>query len=437
MYDIVISGKCLIDGTLKETFICIQDGIISRVTYTKPSNSEYGEIFRFKRNIMIPGVIDLHTHMRDPGLTAKEDLATGTISAAFGGVTAIVDMPNTRPPTHDISTFKMKKEIAMNRSMVDFGFNLVVNHQTDPQRIGEIVDDPSFAGFKIFMGETTGSLVMDDMNKISSILDKYCESGITFSIHAEDGDHMTRLKLGREGLLRSHLMSRMGIAESSAIMKALQAARDNGHLLHFLHVSSQEGINALRGGPATSEVTPHHLLLDVKNFLNWNEVDGYGKVNPPIRTPKDRAALWEALKDGTIFTLGSDHAPHTIKEKDQEIPPSGMPGVETMLPLMLQKVKERELSLERLVELTSTNPSKRIRTDNRGGIRSGKIADIVVIDMDEQRRIRGEDLHSKCGWTAFEGMTGIFPRSVFSRGELVVENDQLCAKPGRGNPIRS
>ncbi len=212
---------------------------------------------------------------------------------------------------------------------------------------------------------------------------------------------------------------------------------DHSDILHLLHISSSEGMKEAAGTNATIEVTPHHLLLDVKNCERMLEEESLAKVNPPLRTSKDRAVLWEHINNGRVDTLGSDHAPHEIDLKLSGDPPSGIPGVETMVPLMLLKVKERKLSLERLIELTSSNPARRLGLQSRGRISEGLIADLNIVDMKEEKKIRGENLHSKCGWTPYEGLNGIFPRMVIARGELIIENEVACSKMGRGKPIRS
>ncbi len=435
MFDIVVHGKVLQGDSLVETFICIEDGMISDLRRTSPTNGEYDRMIGKERYLLLPGVIDLHTHMRDPGLTEKEDLQTGTTSAAYGGVTAIVDMPNTIPPTTDFTSFLQKKEIAMRRSIVDFGFNIVLMDGTSIEQLQPIVTDPSFAGFKVFMGESTGSLVLEDPSKLEMMSNTLGRIGKPISIHAEDGRFLTKMKKGRKGILRSHLDSRPEEAEVSAVQDAVSFMKGRSHLLHLLHMSSLRGIEAAIRTPASIEVTPHHLFLDVNYCEKHLDDPSMAKVNPPIRTTVDRARLWEAVRDGDVDTIGSDHAPHTIDEKEGELPPSGMPGVETMLPLLLSKVKDRALGLHKLTDLVSGGPAKRMGLRSRGHLLPGKVADVLLIDMKVEKKIRGEDLHSKCGWTAFEGMSGIFPEGVVARGMVLVEDGNICVKPGNGSPI--
>lgn len=437
MFDLVIQGKTLMNGSLEEANILINEGMIEEIRRLPPSSGEYGEIHRFGSKLLLPGVIDLHTHMREPGMEYKENFRTGTISAAFGGATAIVDMPNTKPPTTDMASFLEKKEKALSSSHVDVGLNIVIHDETVMDIKDPYFGDPCFAGFKVFMGETTGSLVLKDISRLKKISRMRVDDGFPISVHAEDGDHMDPRVITKENLLSSHLRSRPDLAESSAISKATSSMEGRENRLHLLHISSEKGLEAARVTEATIEATPHHLMLDVKNFNKFNDVEAFGKVNPPLRTPRDRSALWAGLRNGVIHTLGSDHAPHTISEKESEHPPSGMPGVETMLPIMLENVRAGKLELSRLISLLSENPARRLGLERRGSLKKGKIADILVVDLAERKEIRGEDLHSKCGWSSFEGMTGIFPVRVYGRGELLVEDESLCSKEGRGMPIRS
>ncbi len=436
MFDLVINGRILQNGDLVESYICIENETIADIRRTFPDNGA-DKILKMGNSLILPGAIDLHTHMRDPGLEKKEDLFSGTLSAAFGGVTSIVDMPNTRPPTIDPTTFSRKKETANEKAYVDFGLNIALMEESDLGSISGIKNDPALAGLKIFLGETTGSLIFKNIQSLTEARDDLLELGLPVSVHAEDGRYLGKTVKAHSKVLIPHLKARPWEAEASAIKQAAAAMGDHSGILHLLHISSSEGMIEAAGTNATIEVTPHHLLLDVKNCERMLEEESLAKVNPPLRTSKDRAVLWEHINKGRVDTLGSDHAPHELELKLSEDPPSGIPGVETMVPLMLVKVKERKLSLDRLIELTSFNPARRLGLQSRGGISEGSIADLNIVDMKEEKKIRGENLHSKCGWTPYEGMNGIFPSMVIARGELIIENEVACSKMGRGEPIRS
>lgn len=437
MYDSVIHGRVLQDGSLKEVYIYIDESRISKITYTRPSSGEYGELHSFGKKLILPGIIDTHVHMRDPGLTQKEDLYTGSVSAAFGGVTAFIDMPNTIPPTMDAVSFMQKVDKASSKVVVDHAFNLCVRSDTSLDDVDAIlsVGDgiPKPIGLKAFMGESTGSLTygpFEDLGRWGPIIK---HRGIPLSIHAEDGDLFRKGDLKRRTLLQDHSDSRPPESEASAIVRTNDSMGSAAPMLHLLHISSEAGLAAASGKASTIEVTPHHLILDIKNAEKMLDHQGLAKVNPPIRRTSDRAALLRAVNEGSVLTMGSDHAPHTMEDKiESDPPPSGMPGIETMLPLMLDMVSRRKVDLQRVIEILCSNPAKRFGLKDRGAILPGMMADIVVVDRSSTRRIRGEELHSKCGWTPYEGMEGIFPEAVFSRGELIIDNDMLVGKAGRG-----
>jgi dihydroorotase len=443
MFDLVIEGRILQDGSPAEVFLCINDGVIEVIRRSTPGKGEMGEHHRYGSHLILPGAVDTHVHFRDPGLTKKEDFLSGSISAAFGGVTTVMDMPNTRPPTIDQRSLVEKDRIASRSSVVDYGLHLGILNSTDVMAVDALLGGNGGiappAGLKAFLGESTGSLVLSPIEILSKWAHVLRLTGATLSIHAEDGSLFNDIENKEEvkDVLMSHHISRPPEAEAAAITKAVRAlGNDIGHA-HFLHVSTKVGLEAVKGSGATLEVTPHHLLLDVK----WGEKNlddqARAKVNPPVRTPEDRAALWEGISDGSVSTIGSDHAPHLLEEKANGLlSPSGMPGVETMVPLILHQVKQRKLTLERSVQLLSSNPSQRMGLEKKGEIKVGNHADLIVVNLAEEKKIRGDDLHSKCGWTAYEGMIGIFPQIVYGRGALIIEDESLCIKSGIGLNIR-
>lgn len=444
MYDLVLEGRTIQDGSPVEVFLCLRNGIIEDIRRSTPGKGEIGELHRFGSSLILPGAVDAHVHFRDPGLTQKEDFKSGSISAAFGGVTTVIDMPNTIPPTIDHQSLSEKDRIASNSSVIDYGLNLAILNSSDMVDVDALLNGMGGitppAGLKAFLGESTGSLVLSPIDVLSKWAHVLRLTDSTLSIHAEDGSLFRDIENKEEvkDVLLSHHISRPPEAEAEAISKAVRALGNNVGHAHFLHVSTMKGLEAAKGSGATVEVTPHHLLLDVK----WGEKNlddqARAKVNPPVRTQDDRAALWEGIHDGSVSTIGSDHAPHLVEEKANGLlSPSGMPGVETMLPLILHQVKQRNLTLERSVQLLSSNPSRRMGLEKKGEIRKGNHADLIVVDLDEEKKIKGDHLHSRCGWTPYEGMIGIFPYRVYSRGALVIEDESLCIKSGSGVNIRS
>lgn len=440
MFDLVIEGRVFREGSLHDAAVCIEEGAIKEIRNTAPSAS--GERHDLGRMILLPGLIDTHVHFRDPGHTAKEDFSTGTASAAFGGVTTVLDMPNNSPPTRDLRSFAEKADDVRSKAHIDHGLYMGLDEGSSAEELiacllGRDRGERPCA-FKAFLGESTGSLSFGPIGGLSAWAPFLSGNRSVLAIHAEDGSLFSKKIVSETDpdILDRHDRQRPPAAEASAVRQALEAMGAASQSLHVLHVSSGEGLDAVKGSGCTLEATPHHLLLDIRWGEKSLENQAMCKVNPPLRRTSDRAALWKALLDGTITTLGSDHAPHLPSEKEKGIlSPSGIPGVETMGPLMLQKVKERKLPLERFMELLCEAPAKRFSMPGKGALMPGMDADLVVIDPSLSRRIRSEDLHSRCGWTPYEGFDGVFPIRTYSRGELIVENDVLCSKGGRGRNL--
>jgi len=442
LFDLVIEGKVPVEGELVEAAVCIEGGSIADVRRITPSFSETGEIHRLGRHILLPGFIDSHVHMRDPGMTAKEDFATGTISAAFGGVTTVIDMPNTIPPVRDRSTLDAKEAEVGSKAYVDYGLYLAIDEGMDPDLVAALILGNGIppVAFKAFLGETTGSLSFGEIGNLERYGPVLSGTGAVVAAHAEDGNMFTVPKGGRSetDIVGVHDASRPSKAEASAIVRAVEGLGQHADRLHILHVSSSRGLDAARNTPASIEVTPHHLLLDIAWAREDPDLGPMCKVNPPLRSREDRAALWDAVRSGRVDTLGSDHAPHLPEEKAKGLgSPSGIPGVETMAPRMLSKVSERKLTLQRLIDLLCTNPARRFSLARKGSLTKGMDADIVAVDPHANRKVRSESLHSKCGWSPYEGMVANFPSRVYSRGELIVESEQASSKVGRGRNIRA
>ncbi|MFW3145874.1 MAG: dihydroorotase [Thermoplasmatota archaeon] len=442
MYDLVIEGRALIAGELVDSYLCIESGRISRICRSDPGKGSMGELHRMGRKIILPGVVDSHVHMRDPGFEHKEDLTTGSISAAFGGVASFIDMPNNRPPTFNVRALRQKEEAASRKCVVDFGFNLGLMSSSDPSDIEAALRGskgaPPPSALKAFMGETTGSLVFGPFEELRRWSGFIARNGMVLCIHAEDGNLFGSREEGRPGrVARDHADSRPAEAESSAVRRSLTAMEGFEEHLHVLHISSELGLKEVEKSKATVEVTPHHLLLDIKWAERNLENQALAKVNPPVRTPSERAALWRGIEEGKVHTIGSDHAPHTSEEKSQGLSsPSGIPGVETMLPLLLAQVNTRRVGLQTMVRLLSENPSSRFGLTGRGRIQEGFFADLIAVDLKDEREVDEERLHSKCGWSPYNGFKAVFPSRVYSRGDLVVEDESLCCSPGRGRNLR-
>ncbi len=416
-YDIALSGRIYIAGELIDAAIGIKDGIIADVKKRIPGARDYGS------KIILPARVDPHVHLRDPGFEHKEDFFSGTLSAAFGGVSCVLDMPNTKPFVYRYTALEEKNHIASKKAAVDYGLYVgMMNSVLDEKALKR---SPAL---KLFMAPTTGGVVndMDDLalHYLLNIMNDYPQVPV---FHAEDG---SLIRNGEAKGLKGHLRNRPNQAEGNAVKRLIETGKN----LHIAHITSREGAEALRSKKEgqTAEVTPSHLFLTVDSEL---ENPAYAKVNPPVRTKKDRNALWEALLDGRIDMISSDHAPHTIEEKEEfERAPSGIPGVETALPLILASVKKGMISFERAVEVLIENPAKRF-CPNKGSMEVGRDADLMVIDMKDIREIKSEKLHSKAGWTPFEGMEAVFPEDVYVRGKRIIKDGNFEGERGFGrNP---
>ena len=416
--DVVVKGRCYTDGRPVLQCIGIEDGKVAAIA----GNLDGDTVYDFGSKLVIPGAVDIHVHMRDPGATHKEDFASGSLAALHGGVTCVLDMPNTMPATVTLDALTEKKRIAASKSYTDFGLFAGVRPGTDIESLSR----EGAIGFKLYMAGTTGDQLAVSLESVKDELRSIAATGKVLAVHAED----ERLrKKDAESSLVDHLRNRGNECETSAVRKLRDVAIE-GLRVHVCHVSARESLPLLRGASnLTSEVTPHHLLLDVDAQLN-----SYGKVNPPLRRRQDRQAIFAALKEGAFDAIASDHAPHTVEEKqeDFDFAPCGMPGVETTLPLMMQLVRERHMTLQNLVRVMCERPAQ-IHGLNKGRIEVGYDADLVVLDTGESREIRADNLHSKCAWTPYDGMNGMFPKAVFLRGEIMIEDGaQIGERNGRG-----
>ena len=412
--DLIIEGRAFYKGKLQPVCIGIDDGKIVEIKKVMAGENRRD----FKDKLVLPGAVDAHVHFRDPGMTTKEDFGTGTLAAAFGGVTTVFEMPNTNPPTVMAEDIENKRDIASGKAWVDFGLFAGVDSRHDPTKM-----NAHAIGYKIFMGSSTGSLLVTKDSDIAGALAKISATGKVVSVHAEDDGYIIREP---EKELRDHNRNRPPYAEVSAINR-LTKLHGNARI-NVCHVTSREAMAALQGTGFTKEATVHHMLLDDSMPLG-----GLGKVNPPLRSKDDRMAMLDAFVKGKVDMLASDHAPHGHDEKagDFDNAPSGVPGVETSVPIMMAMVKRGLVPLERLVSAACQRPAE-IFGIRKGIIEVGRDADLMVVDPKNVTEIKTKHLHSKCGWTPYEGFEAIFPTAVFLRGmELVESNTLVGERKGR------
>ncbi len=432
MPDLVIkNARIFIDNAIQPMEIAIDNGRISKLGKII-STDEVNRVIDAKNALVLPGAIDVHVHFRDPGMTKKEDWYTGSCAAAAGGVTTIIDHPNTIPPTIDAESFREKQKAAK-KSIIDYGINAGVT--SNLKYLKDLWELGCTAFGEIFMAESTASLSVGDI-ALKKALELISDLGAVACVHAEDEEIRKKfvrvLKVSFEP--ESYSKSRPPLSEKIAVEKAIKLA-DNAKL-HFCHISAHESLEIIKKAKAdnksiTCEVAPHHLFLTTKDY---RRLGTFGKMNPPLRDFQSQQSLWEGLNEGTIDIVASDHAPHLENEKMADIwgAPAGVPGVETMMPLMLMAVKRNLLTLKRLIEVTSIKPAS-IFSLKKGAISERYDADLFIVG--EAKETRKEKLHSKAGWTPYSGMKGIFPKMTLSRGEIIVEDGEIVAKRGRGRFI--
>jgi dihydroorotase len=383
---------------------------------------------------ILPGVIDTQVHFREPGLEHKEDLETGSRAAVAGGVTAVFEMPNTAPLTTSEETLADKVRRARHRMFCDFAFFMGGTHENvdDLPRLERL---PGCAGVKVFMGSSTGSLLVSDDNGIRAILKRINRRA---SFHAEDEPRLADRKgLRVAGDPSSHPVWRDTEAALKATRRLVHLARETGKRVHVLHITTADEMAFLarHKDVASVETTPHHLTLSDEAYRRLGTLV---QMNPPVRDDRHRAGVWWGLENGVVDVLGSDHAPHTLAEKAKPYPesPSGMTGVQTLVPVMLDHVNAGRLSLARLVDLTSHGPARLFNIACKGRIAVGYDADFTVVDLKARRTIENRWIESRSAWTPYDGVTVTgWPVGTFVRGRKAMWEGTLAPK-GEGEPVR-
>ncbi len=377
---------------------------------------------------LFPGMIDTHVHFRQPGYPHKETWASGSRAAAAGGVTCVVDQPNTDPPTVDGAAFDAKAEFAAD-SIIDWGINGGVTAEWDPE---SLFPRRLFALGEVFLADSTGDMGIE-RDLFEDALGAATDAGTTVTVHAEDADYFNDDATAREDA-DAWSAYRAAEAERRAVRRACDAAEAAGARIHIAHTSTPEGIDIAADAGMTTEVTPHHLLL---SRADLGELDTYGRMNPPLRREKRREDVYDRVADGSVDMIATDHAPHTTEEKDASIwdAPSGVPGVETALPLLLAEAADPDTALgyERVRDLTATNPAQVFDIPRKGAIEPGSDADLVLVDTTETTELRAAERHTDCGWTPFEGFDAVFPEWTMVRGTTVFERGDSSSAPGESS----
>ncbi|MBI2548132.1 dihydroorotase family protein [Candidatus Woesearchaeota archaeon] len=394
-------GKILKESKLFLVDVLVGGGKIVKINAEINPAKQNIPIIDCQNRIILPGLIDPHVHFREPGLTYKEDFFSGSCAAAKGGFTGFFDMPNTIPPTTTIKALEEKKKLAA-KSVVHYGFHFgaVSNNQEELRKALQRYD---ICSIKLYMGQTTGGLLVQDEDVLKEIFSMVAKAKKVLCVHAEGKD----------------------------VQKAILLARNYGTTLYICHVSSKEEIAMIRHAkkhrdkkaPLYAEATPHHL------FLMDNDQDrlhGFAVMKPSLKTRADQKALWHAVSDGTIDTLGTDHAPHTRGEKKSINPPFGVPGVETALPLMLDAVGKGKISLHRIQEMMVIKPAYIFGLRTKGYVKEGYDADLTVVDLQVKQQVTGKTFLSKCTWTPFEGLVlQGWPVITVVNGKLIYANGKI------------
>lgn len=376
---------------------------------------------------LIPGAIDCHVHFREPGAEQKEDWEHGSRAAVMGGVTTVLDMPNNSPAVTSQETLNQKAELIRGRTYVNYGLYVAATGEN----FEELARIHGAVGVKVYMGSSTGNLLLDSEEMLEKVFRIAKANNLVVVVHAENEARIRERMKEFEGQLsaKTHAEIRDCQCALIAVEEAVKLQQKVANKLHIAHMSCGEEVEVFKKNAnrnLSCEVCPHHLYFSMDDMR-----DSFLKMNPPLRHAEDLRALWEALRDGTISCLATDHAPHTIEEKTSDIAsaPAGVPGVEFLLPLMLNEVNENMLTFERVVELTSEAPAKIFGLNGKGSLEIGADADLVLVDLGVEKRIDREMIQSKCEWSPYEGykLKG-WPLMTIVNGEIVMENREIVGE---------
>jgi len=421
---LIENATCVLPAETRKANVLIENEIIAAI--------DPQEVGRVDERIdaeglhLIPGAIDDQVHFREPGLTHKEDLHTGSRACAAGGVTTFMEMPNTNPTTTSVEALHNKLETAAGKSVVNYGFFIGATEEN----LAELQAAKRTPGIKIFIGSSTGNLLVDNQRALEKI---FAESDLPICAHCEDESviYHNSIRHNAAGGVHNHSLIRDEIAAEVSTRRATALAIKHNHRFHVLHVSAARELPIIADhrNLITAEVCLHHLMFNVDDYAEHGTLV---QMNPSLKYRSDNEALWQALNDGTIQMIASDHAPHTLEEKVVPYPksPSGMPSVELILPLMLDAANKGRCSLEQVVRWMCTNPAKVWDMVGKGSIAVGMDADLVLIDMQKKHTVRNEEQQTKAGWTPWHGetlqgwpvRTFVMGRTAFADGKVQSSN---------------
>jgi dihydroorotase len=439
---VLTNAKAYLNKEIVDCSLAIENGTIFKIG-KETQMPKADEIINLRNLLVLPGLIDVHVHLRDEGKAYKEDFYSGTAAAAGGGMTTVLDMPNNAPVTMSTETLKNRMQIAERKILVNVGF--YSEFPNDLEEVKGIIAQGALA-FKLFMANQVGGLNLDDDEAMREAFGKIGELGVPLAVHAEDkamiAEKEQELKRAKRDGVAAFLKTHTEQAELKAIEHMLKITDGANVRLHFCHVTLKEGLDRIveakkSGRKITCEVTPNHLLLSSADF---ERVGGMLAMMPPLRGNVDVEGLWNGISNGLVDTLGSDHAPHALEEKlvssiwDVKV---GVPGLETTLPLFLTMVRKNRLSLDSLLRLFCEKPAEIFKLKKRGRLEKGAKADIVAVDFNRKFRIDASKFHSKAKYSPYNGweVQGK-PVKTFVNGHLTMDEDEIVAKPGSGEIIR-
>ncbi len=432
MLDLLIkNGQCYIDGELKNVDVSIKDGKIKDIGQISEKSKDSIDA---KGLTVLPGCIDTQTHFREPGSTDTEDLNSGSRAAVAGGITAVFEMPNTNPPTSSKNEFKRKLDLAKDRMFCNYAFYFGATADNSHE-LADLKNLEGCCGIKLFAGSSTGNLLVANEKDIETV---FKNSSKVVAVHSEDEEILNiNKKLIKKGDVHTHPIWRSEECAISSTRRIVNIAKRHNKRAHVLHVTTKQEVDFLSQHKVnvTFEITPQHLTLYAPDC--YDKLGTYAQMNPPIRDKSHYDRLWYAIRNNLNDTIGSDHAPHLKINKEKEYPnsPSGMPGVQTLLPVMLNHVNNGKLSLKQLIKLVCENPIKIFGIKNKGFIKIGYDADFTIVNMNKDIKIQNKNIESKCGWSPFNGYSFKgSPIATIINGKIKMLNGKILGEP-EGLPL--
>ena len=432
MLDLLIkNGQCYIESELKNVDVSIQGGKIKDIGQISEKSKD---TFDAKGLTVLPGCIDTQTHFREPGSTDTEDLNSGSRAAVAGGITAVFEMPNTNPPTSSKKEFKRKLDLAKDRMFCNYAFYFGATADNSHD-LADLKNLEGCCGIKLFAGSSTGNLLVANEKDIETV---FQNSSKVVAVHSEDEEILNiNKKLIKKGDVHTHPIWRSEECAISSTRRIVNIAKRYDKKAHVLHVTTKQEVDFLsqHKGNVTFEITPQHLTLYAPDC--YDKLGTYAQMNPPIRDKSHYDRLWYAIRNNLNDTIGSDHAPHLKINKEKEYPnsPSGMPGVQTLLPVMLNHVNNGKLSLKQLIKLVCENPIRIFGIKNKGFIKKGYDADFTIVNMNKDIKIQNKNIESKCGWSPFNGHSFKgSPIATIINGKIKMLDGKILGEP-EGLPL--